>query len=58
MSSNDTGFVADTIAQNSGIEFAEKAKLLCMLLLVLLLPLVPLLRSYDNIRRLYEDDGE
>ena len=29
MSSNDTGFVADTIAQNSGIEFAEKAKLLC-----------------------------
>lgn len=32
--------------------------LLCLLLFVLLLPLVPLLRSYDNIRRLYEDDGE
>ena len=31
IASEDTGFVADTIAQNSGIEFPEKAKLLCML---------------------------
>ena len=31
MSSDDNGFVADTIAQNSSIEFTEKAKLLCML---------------------------
>ena len=31
MASESSGFVADTIAQNSGIEFPEKAKLLCML---------------------------
>ncbi len=31
IASEDTGFVADTIAQNSGIDFPEKAKLLCML---------------------------
>ena len=31
IASEDTGFVADTIAQNTGIEFPEKAKLLCML---------------------------
>ena len=31
IASEDTGFVADTIAQNSGIDFSEKAKLLCML---------------------------
>ena len=31
IASEDNGFVADTIAQNSGIEFPEKAKLLCML---------------------------
>lgn len=29
MESSDCGFVADTIAQNSGIEYADKAKLLC-----------------------------
>ena len=31
MSTEDTGFTADTIAQNSGIDFQEKAKLLCQL---------------------------
>ena len=30
MVSDDCGFVADTIAQNSGIEYPDKAKLLCM----------------------------
>ena len=31
MSSKSNGFTADTIAQNSGIEFPEKAKLLCQM---------------------------
>ena len=31
MSSESTGFVADAIAQNSGIDFPDKAKLLCQL---------------------------
>lgn len=31
LASSDNGFVADSIAQNSGIDFADKAKLLCML---------------------------
>lgn len=31
LASNENGFVADSIAQNSGIDFPEKAKLLCML---------------------------
>ena len=31
MSSNDSGFTADTILQNSGIDFPDKAKLLCQL---------------------------
>ena len=31
MSSNDPGYLADSIAQNSGIDFADKAKLLCTL---------------------------
>ena len=31
LTSNDNGFLADSIAQNSGIDFAEKAKLLCQL---------------------------
>jgi len=31
MSSEDNGFLADTMAQNSGIDFKEKCKLLCML---------------------------
>ena len=30
MVADDCGFMADTIAQNSGIEYADKAKLLCM----------------------------
>ena len=30
MVSDDCGFIADTIAQNSGIEYPDKAKLLCM----------------------------
>ena len=31
LTSNDNGFLADSIAQNSGIDFAEKAKMLCQL---------------------------
>jgi len=31
LSSESSGFVADSIAQNSGIDFADKAKMLCML---------------------------
>ena len=31
MSSESTGFIADAIAQNSGIDFPDKAKLLCQL---------------------------
>ena len=31
MSSESCGFIADAIAQNSGIDFPDKAKLLCML---------------------------
>lgn len=31
LESNDCGFVADSIAQNSGIEYPDKAKLLCQL---------------------------
>ncbi len=31
LASENTGFTADTIAQNSGIEFTDKAKLLCQL---------------------------
>ena len=31
MSSENTGFLADAIAQNSGIDFPDKAKLLCQL---------------------------
>lgn len=31
LASDDCGFVADTIAQNSGIDYREKAKLLCQM---------------------------
>ena len=31
MASEDTGFVADTVAQHSGIDYLDKAKLLCQL---------------------------
>ena len=31
LTSEDTGFLADSIAQNSGIDYPEKAKLLCQL---------------------------
>jgi ATP-dependent Lon protease len=31
LASTDSGFIADCIAQNSGIEYPEKAKLLCQL---------------------------
>ncbi len=31
MSSEDAGFIADSIAQNSGMDFPDKAKLLCQL---------------------------
>lgn len=32
--------------------------MLCLVLVVLLLPLVPLFRIYDDIRRLYEAEDE
>ena len=31
MASEDSGFIADSIAQNSGIDFPDKAKMLCQL---------------------------
>ena len=31
MDSDDTGFIADSIVQNSGMDYADKAKLLCQL---------------------------
>ena len=31
LATEDTGFIADSIAQNSGIEFQDKAKMLCQL---------------------------
>lgn len=31
MASDDTGFIADSIAQNSGIDFPDKGKMLCQL---------------------------
>ncbi len=31
LASNDSGFVADSIAQNSGIDFKDKAKMLCQM---------------------------
>lgn len=31
LASNDVGFIADTIAQNSGMDYADKVKLLCQL---------------------------
>lgn len=31
LASNDAGFIADTIAQNSGIDYRDKTKLLCQL---------------------------
>lgn len=31
MASNSSGFIADSIAQNSGIDFSDKAKMLCQL---------------------------
>ena len=31
MASEDTGFIADTVAQHSGIDYLDKAKLLCQL---------------------------
>lgn len=32
--------------------------LVCLVLIGLLLPLVPLFKAYENARRLYENDGE
>ena len=31
LASNNTGFIADSIAQNSGIDFVDKAKMLCQM---------------------------
>ena len=59
MASEDSGFIADTIAQNSGIEFPEKAKLLCMLNPVRRLEMtVKLLKQEIEILRLETDIQE
>lgn len=47
MASEDPGFVADTIAQNSGMEYTDKAKLLCQLNPV---------RRLENVLRLLQDE--
>ena len=52
LSSNDNGFVADSIAQNSGIDFGDKAKLLLQLYGVPMIAgeLRRYLRDYSRIR--------
>ena len=59
MSSENTGFLADTIAQNSGIDFPDKAKLLCQLNPVRRLEAaVRLLRQEVEMLRLESDIQE
>ena len=56
LASEDCGFIADAIAQNSGIEYADKAKLLCQLNPVRRLELaVHLLRQEIQILQLESD---
>ena len=49
LASENTGFIADTIAQNSGIEFADKAKLLCQ---------VNTFRRLENVVKLLRQEVE
>ncbi len=59
MSSESCGFVADAIAQNSGIDFPDKAKLLCQLNPVRRLELaLKLLRQEMDMLRLETDIQE
>ena len=59
MASEDSGFIADTIAQNSGIEFPEKARLLCTLNPVRRLELtVKLLKQEIEVLRMESDIQE
>ena len=59
VSSENTGFVADAIAQNSGIDFPDKAKLLCQLHPVRRLEAaVRLLRQEVEMLRLESDIQE
>lgn len=59
ISSEDCGFLADSIAQNSGIDFTDKAKLLCMLNPVRRLEVaVQLLRQEVQMLRLESDIQE
>ena len=59
MSSENTGFLADAIAQNSGIDFPDKAKLLCQLNPVRRLEAaVRLLRQEVEMLRLESDIQE
>ena len=59
IASEDCGFLADSIAQNSGIDFPDKAKLLCQLNPVRRLELaVQLLRQEVQMLRLESDIQE
>ena len=59
LTSNDNGFLADSIAQNSGIDFSEKAKMLCQLNPTRRLEMaVKLLRQEVEMLRLESDIQE
>lgn len=59
LASNDTGFIADTIAQNSGIDYKDKAKLLCQLNSAKrITALLDMLRQEVEILRLESDIQE
>ena len=59
LASDDCGFIADTIAQNSGIDFPDKAKMLCQLNPVRRLEMaVRLLRQEVEMLRLESDIQE
>ena len=59
MGSSNTGFIADTIAQNSGIDFSDKAKMLCQLNPVKRLEMaVKLLRREVEMLKLESDIQE
>jgi len=59
LTSEDNGFIADSIAQNSGIDFPDKAKLLCQLNAVKRLEMaVKLLRQEVELLRLETDIQE
>lgn len=59
LASENSGYVADTIAQNSGIDFPDKAKLLCQLSPVKRLEMtVKLLKQETELLRLESDIQE